>query len=125
MQIPSDLQYTKGPRVDPLRGTDEGSSDHDFAQDALGDVVFVELPAVGTRSDPGQTFGCRVEQDGVDFFAPVAGQVVEVNEELRAVRSSSTRSRTGRMDDQGRAGERHDHGLLDAARIGPRESEQG
>jgi glycine cleavage system H protein len=84
MQIPDDLRYTKDHewlRVEAGRGT-VGITD--FAQDALGDVVFVELPAVGTTLTAGQTFGVVESNKTVsDLFAPVAGQVVEVNEALR------------------------------------------
>jgi glycine cleavage system H protein len=84
MQIPDELRYTKDHewlRVESGRGT-VGITD--FAQDALGDVVFVELPAVGTTLAPGQTFGVVESNKTVsDLFAPVAGQVVEVNEALR------------------------------------------
>jgi glycine cleavage system H protein len=84
MQIPDDLRYTKDHewlRVESGRGT-VGITD--FAQDALGDVVFVELPAVGTTLTAGQTFGVVESNKTVsDLFAPVAGQVVEVNDALR------------------------------------------
>jgi glycine cleavage system H protein len=84
MQVPAELRYTKDHewiRVEGDRGT-VGITD--FAQDALGDVVFVELPAVGTRLESGQTFGVVESNKTVsDLFAPVAGEVTEVNEELR------------------------------------------
>ena len=84
MQIPETLRYTKDHewiRVENGRGT-VGITD--FAQDALGDVVFVELPAVGTKLTPGQAFGVVESNKTVsDLFAPVAGEVVEVNDTLR------------------------------------------
>ena len=84
MQIPDELRYTKDHewiRIENGRGT-VGITD--FAQDALGDVVFVELPAVGTALTPGQAFGVVESNKTVsDLFAPVAGEVVEVNEVLR------------------------------------------
>ena len=55
----------------------------DFAQDALGDVVFVELPEVGTLVELGKPFGVVESVKAVsDVYAPVSGEVVEVNEEL-------------------------------------------
>ena len=55
----------------------------DFAQDALGDVVFVELPEVGTVLEAGKPFGVVESVKAVsDIYAPVSGEVVEVNEEL-------------------------------------------
>ncbi len=84
MQVPDGLRYTKEHewlRLENGRGT-VGITD--FAQDALGDVVFVELPAVGTRLTHGQIFGVVESNKTVsDLFAPVAGEVVEVNEALR------------------------------------------
>ena len=84
MQTPDELRYTKEHewiRVENGRGT-VGITD--FAQDALGDVVFVELPAVGTTLTAGQIFGVVESNKTVsDLFAPVAGQVVEVNEALK------------------------------------------
>jgi glycine cleavage system H protein len=54
-----------------------------FAQEQLGDVVFVELPKVGTRVQAHQTFGVVESVKAVsDLFAPVSGEVVEVNAEL-------------------------------------------
>jgi glycine cleavage system H protein len=56
----------------------------DFAQDALGDVVFVELPAVGAQLTQGQTFGVVESNKTVsDLFAPVSGRVLAVNQALR------------------------------------------
>ena len=55
----------------------------DFAQEQLGDIVFVELPAVGARIEAGQTFGVIESVKAVsDLFAPVSGEVLEVNGEL-------------------------------------------
>ena len=55
----------------------------DFAQKTLGDIVFVELPEVGRKLAAGDAFG-TVEsvKAASEVFAPVAGEVVEVNEEL-------------------------------------------
>lgn len=55
----------------------------DYAQDALGDVVYLEAPTVGTRFDAGQSFGEVESTKSVsDVFAPVTGTVVEVNDAL-------------------------------------------
>ena len=54
------------------------------AQDALGDVVFVDLPAVGTRLKKGDVAGVvESVKAAADLFMPVAGEIVEVNEALR------------------------------------------
>lgn len=56
-----------------------------YAQDALGDVVFVDLPATGTRVDKGQPFGEVESTKSVsDLYAPVSGTVVERNEALES-----------------------------------------
>jgi glycine cleavage system H protein len=55
----------------------------DYAQDALGDVVFVELPATGTVLASGDTFGEVESTKSVsDLYAPISGTVVEVNDML-------------------------------------------
>ena len=85
MHVPAELQYTKDHewiRLDT--GTDATVGITDFAQDALGDVVFVELPAVGATLTQGQVFGVVESNKSVsDLFAPVSGRVVAVNEALR------------------------------------------
>ena len=56
----------------------------DFAQQQLGDVVYVELPEVGTTLTAGQTFGTIESVKAVsELFAPVCGEVVEVNAALK------------------------------------------
>ncbi len=56
----------------------------DFAQKALGDVVFVQLPEVGAEVDAGQTLGEVESTKSVsEIYSPVAGRVVEVNDVLR------------------------------------------
>ena len=55
----------------------------DYAQDALGDVVFVQAPAVGARLEAGETFGEIESTKSVsDVYAPVSGTVLEVNDAL-------------------------------------------
>ena len=54
-----------------------------FAQDQLGDIVYVELPKVGDRVEAGNTFGViESVKTASDLYAPVSGEVVEVNAEL-------------------------------------------
>lgn len=55
----------------------------DFAQNQLGDVVYVELPEVGASFDEGETMGVvESVKAASDVYSPVAGEIVEVNEEL-------------------------------------------
>jgi glycine cleavage system H protein len=54
-----------------------------FAQDQLGDIVYVELPKVGDRVEAGKAFGViESVKTASDLYAPVSGEVVEVNAEL-------------------------------------------
>ena len=84
MAYPDDLRYSKEHewvRADDTRATIGISS---FAADELGDIVFVELPEVGTALKQFQTFGVVESVKAVsDLYSPVSGEVVEVNEALR------------------------------------------
>jgi glycine cleavage system H protein len=84
MQIPSQLRYTKDHEwieSDPSGRLKVGITD--YAQDALGDIVFVQLPEVGTSVQAGATFSEVESTKSVsDIYAPVAGKVVEVNHAL-------------------------------------------
>ena len=81
--IPADLKYTEEHEWISLKGKLGKIGITDHAQDALGDVVYVELPEVGDKVVKGEAFG-SVEsvKAASDLFAPVSGTVVEVNEEL-------------------------------------------
>jgi glycine cleavage system H protein len=84
MKVPSELRYTKDHEWLRVDGNEGVVGITDFAQDALGDVVFVELPAVGTALRAGQTFGVVESNKTVsDLYAPLDGTVVAVNEALR------------------------------------------
>jgi glycine cleavage system H protein len=84
MEFPGDLRYTKEHEWFRLEGSEGVVGITDFAQDALGDVVFVELPAVGATLTQGQAFGVVESNKTVsDLFAPVSGRVVAVNHTLR------------------------------------------
>lgn len=84
MSFPDDLRYSKEHewvRVDGSRATIGITS---FAADELGDIVFVELPEQGARLSQFGTFGVVESVKAVsDLYAPVSGEVVEVNEALR------------------------------------------
>jgi glycine cleavage system H protein len=84
MNFPEELRYTKEHEWLRIEGAEGIVGITDFAQDSLGDVVFVELPAVGTTLAQGQAFGVVESNKTVsDLFAPVAGRVVAVNDTLR------------------------------------------
>ncbi|GGH56340.1 glycine cleavage system protein GcvH [Rothia aerolata] len=86
-EVPSNLSYTSEHEwvtsVSAEGTVRIGITDH--AQDALGDVVYVDLPAVGDSLTVSETFGEIESTKSVsDLFAPVNGEVVAVNEELEA-----------------------------------------
>ncbi len=84
MEFPDDVHYTKEHEWLRLEGNEGVVGITDFAQDALGDVVFVELPTVGATLSQGQTFGVVESNKTVsDLFAPVSGRVTAVNHTLR------------------------------------------
>lgn len=84
--IPTDLRYTA--EHEWVRRTGEDTvrvGITDFAQSSLGDVVFVQLPAVGTEVTAGEAFGEVESTKSVsDLYAPVSATVVAVNTELEA-----------------------------------------
>ena len=84
MAYPDDRKYTKDHEWIRLSGDTAEVGITDYAQQQLGDVVFMELPEVGTRLTAGQSFGSIESVKAVsELFAPVAGEVVEVNSALK------------------------------------------
>ena len=82
-EVPTDLQYTKDHEWVQLEGGRARIGITDFAQDALTDVVYVELPEVGDEFKEGDSMGVVESTKSVsDIFAPVSGKVVEVNKAL-------------------------------------------
>ena len=83
MTIPDDLKYTKDHEWARQKGGKVLVGITDFAQEQLGDVVYVELPAVGDEVKKGESFGVVESTKAVsELFAPVSGKVVEVNDPL-------------------------------------------
>jgi glycine cleavage system H protein len=83
MKVPEDRRYTKDHEWALLDGGRVRIGITDYAQDALGDVVFVQLPAVGTVVEEGGACSEVESTKSVsDVYSPVAGTVVEVNAEL-------------------------------------------
>ena len=83
MAFPEELKYTAEHEWVLVEGDLAVIGITDFAQDSLGDVVFVELPEVGTEVTTGKAFGVVESVKAVsDVYAPVSGTVVESNEEL-------------------------------------------
>ncbi|CAA9245739.1 MAG: Glycine cleavage system H protein [uncultured Acidimicrobiales bacterium] len=81
--VPSDLRYTADHEWARLEDGKIRMGITDYAQDALGDVVFVQLPEPGTRIELGGTFSEVESTKSVsDIYAPVTGTIVGVNTEL-------------------------------------------
>jgi glycine cleavage system H protein len=82
-QVPEDLRYTREHEWARVEGKTVRVGITAFAQEQLGDVVFVELPKVGARVAQMQPFGVVESVKAVsDLFAPLAGEVIEVNAAL-------------------------------------------
>jgi len=83
MAYPTDRKYTKEHEWIQVNGTSAAVGITDYAQESLGDIVFVETPKVGTELVAGKTFGTVESVKAVsDLFAPASGKVTEVNAEL-------------------------------------------
>ncbi len=81
--IPKDLRYTREHEWAKQEGARVRVGITDFAQEQLGDVVFVELPKVGGKVTQNKGFGVVESVKAVsDLFAPLSGEVVEVNAAL-------------------------------------------
>jgi glycine cleavage system H protein len=121
--IPDDLRYTAEHEWLRTEGT-EGKAIRvgitDYAQDALGDIVFVSLPEVGTKLTAGQAFGEVESTKSVsDVYAPVAGTVTARNEALEGTPELVNSDPYGEgwlivIDPSDDAGSASSEGLLDA-----------
>jgi glycine cleavage system H protein len=83
MDIPEDLRYSKDHEWVRVEGGEARIGITDYAQDALGDVVFVDLPEVGATVGRGDSFSEVESTKSVsEIYAPVSGVVSQVNAEL-------------------------------------------
>jgi glycine cleavage system H protein len=83
MAYPADLKYTKEHEWIKVEGNIGTIGITDHAQQALGDIVFVELPKPGAAITAGKSFGTVESVKAVsDLFAPVSGTIAEVNQDL-------------------------------------------
>lgn len=84
MNVPKELKYTKEHEWVRLEGAEAVVGVTDYAQGELGDVIFVELPAPGTRVAQMKVFGTIDAVKTVsDLFAPLSGEVLDVNATLK------------------------------------------
>jgi len=80
---PDDCYYTKDHEWIRVKGSSGTVGITDYAQESLGDVVYVELPKVGDKFDANEPFGSVESVKAVsEIFMPVSGEVLEVNETL-------------------------------------------
>lgn len=83
MNVPGDLRYSEDHEWIRADGSRVSLGITDYAQDALGDVVFIDLPSVGAEATRGEPFGEVESTKSVsEIYSPVTGVVVEVNADL-------------------------------------------
>ncbi len=81
--VPAELRYSKSDEWMRVEGDELVIGITDYAQDALGDIVYIELPQVGASLAPGAPFGViESVKASSDLYAPVVGEVVSVNSAL-------------------------------------------
>ncbi len=86
MNIPEELRYTKDHEWAKAEGGSVRLGITDYAQHELGDIVFVDLRAVGTRIKKGDSIGTLESVKAVsEVYSPVSGTITEVNTELEAI----------------------------------------
>lgn len=82
--VPDDLKYTKEHEWVRLADTEGTIGITDYAQNQLGDIVYVELPQIGAKVEQFETFGViESVKAASDMFAPVSGEVIAVNDAIR------------------------------------------
>jgi glycine cleavage system H protein len=83
MSYPTDLKYTKEHEWMKVDGSNATIGITHYAQESLGDIVFVDLPKPGSEITAGKTFGTVESVKAVsDLYAPASGTVTEVNDDL-------------------------------------------
>ncbi|MCH7788849.1 MAG: glycine cleavage system protein GcvH [Acidobacteria bacterium] len=83
MNVPDDLRYSTDHEWARVEGDKIRVGITDYAQDALGDIVFVELPSTGTAISAGDGFGEVESTKSVsDLYAPISGTIMHVNDTL-------------------------------------------
>ena len=89
MQVPQQLRYTSDHEWVAVTGSRVRVGITDYAQDALGDIVYVQVPTAGTTVSAGDAFGEVESTKSVsDIYAPVSGSIVAVNEALASAPES-------------------------------------
>jgi glycine cleavage system H protein len=84
MNFPENVKYTADHEWIRVEGKIGWIGITEYAQGELGDIVFIELPAVGSKIEKGKSFGTIEAVKAVsDLFAPVSGEVMEMNAEMK------------------------------------------
>jgi glycine cleavage system H protein len=84
MNFPENVKYTADHEWIRVEGQFGWIGITDYAQSELGDIVYVEIPAIGMKVEKGKSFGTIEAVKAVsDLFAPVTGEVVEINAEMK------------------------------------------
>ena len=83
LNLPDDIYYTKDHEWAKADGEIVVVGISDYAQDQMGDIVFVELPEIGDSFNGGEEFGTLESVKAVsELYIPIGGEIVEINEEL-------------------------------------------
>jgi glycine cleavage system H protein len=83
LNLPEDVKYTEDHEWAKLDGDVATIGISDYAQDQLGDIVFVELPETGSSFDKGEEFGTVESVKAVsELYMPLSGEIVEINPDL-------------------------------------------
>ena len=83
LNLPEDVRYTKDHEWAKATGDTIKIGISDYAQDQLGDIVFVEMPSVGDTFEEGDEFGTLESVKAVsELYAPIGGEIVATNEDL-------------------------------------------
>lgn len=84
MNFPSNLKYTRDHEWIRVEGSFGWIGITEYAQSELGDVVFVELPPIGTKLEQGKSFGTIEAVKAVsDLYAPVSAEVIDLNKKIK------------------------------------------
>lgn len=85
MNIPQDLKYTRDHEWIKINGTEAMIGITDFAQNELGDIVYIEIETEGDVLEKGDVFGTVEAVKTVsDLFMPIDGKIIEINENLES-----------------------------------------
>ena len=84
MEIPKDLKYTKEHEWARIEGDTATCGITDYAQNSLSDIVYLELPAPGTKAEQGKPVGTiEAVKTVADIYAPLSGEIIEVNDAVK------------------------------------------